>query len=94
MLTSQGSLRFLAASCLIALGLAPLQAAFSAVPTLSVRSATLSSVQSLSQLQAELPKGLNRFISPLFHLCMPQIICSQCGKTEMPFINSSNNSQN
>jgi len=62
MLTSQGSLRFLAASCLIALGLAPLQAAFSAVPTLSVRSATLSSVQSLSQLQAELPKG----VKPLY----------------------------
>jgi murein L,D-transpeptidase YcbB/YkuD len=47
---------------LIALGLAPLQAAFSAVPTLSVRSATLSSVQSLSQLQAELPKG----VKPLY----------------------------
>lgn len=62
MFTSQGSLRFLAASCLIAWGLAPLHAAFSAVPTLSVRSATLSSVQSLSQLQAELPKG----VKPLY----------------------------
>ncbi|MGY4582005.1 hypothetical protein ACVWWB_001763 [Ewingella americana] len=71
MLTSQGSLRFLTASCLIALGLAPLQAAFSAVPTLSVRSATLSSVQSLSQLQAELPKG----VKPLYLSSLSSPLC-------------------
>src|SRR5476649_1633122 len=60
--TSQGSLRFLVASCLFAMGLAPVGAVFAAVPTLPVRSATLSSVQSLSQLQAELPAS----VTPLY----------------------------
>lgn len=60
--TSQGSLRFLVASCLFAMGLAPVGAVFAAVPTLPVRSATLSSVQSLSQLQAELPAS----VKPLY----------------------------
>lgn len=59
---SQRSLRFLAVSCLFVTGMAPLTAAFSAIPTLPVRSATLSSVQSLSQLQAELPKS----VKPLY----------------------------
>lgn len=61
MCMSQGSLRFLVASCLFTMGLAPV-AAFSAVPTLPVRTATLSGVQSLSQLQAELPAG----VKPLY----------------------------
>lgn len=63
MLMNQRSLKFLVASCLLASGLSPWFAAWATVPTMPVRTATLSSVQSMSQLQAEL---LPRGIRPLY----------------------------
>ena len=63
MLMNQRSLKFLVASCLLASGLSPWFAAWAAVPTMPVRTTTLSSVQSMSQLQAEL---LPRGIRPLY----------------------------
>ncbi|MBF7996074.1 L,D-transpeptidase [Rahnella laticis] len=59
MLMNQRSLRFLVASCLLASGLSPWFSAWAAVPTMPVGKTTLSSVQSMSQLQAELaPRGI------------------------------------
>ncbi|MGG8471821.1 L,D-transpeptidase [Rahnella sp. PAMC25617] len=59
MLMNQRSLKFLVASCLLASGLSPWFAAWAAVPTMPVGKTTLSSVQSMSQLQAELmPRGI------------------------------------
>ena len=70
MLMNQRSLKFLVASCLLASGLSPWFAAWAAVPTMPVRTTTLSSVQSMSQLQAELlPRGI-RPVS-YTHLTLP-----------------------
>jgi murein L,D-transpeptidase YcbB/YkuD len=62
MLKRKESLRVLVASSLLAASIAPLTQSYAAVPRMPVRTTTLSSVQSFSQLQAELPAG----VKPLY----------------------------
>jgi len=58
MLKRNESLRVLMASSLLAASIAPLTQSYAAMPTMPVKTTTLSSVQSLNHLQAELPVGV------------------------------------
>ncbi len=62
MLKRNESLRVLMASSLLAASIAPLTQSYAAMPTMPVKTTTLSSVQSLNHLQAELPVG----VKPLY----------------------------
>ncbi|KAB7897707.1 L,D-transpeptidase [Rouxiella sp. S1S-2] len=62
MLKRNESLRVLMASSLLAASIAPLTQSYAAMPTMPVKTTTLSSVQSMNHLQAELPVG----VKPLY----------------------------
>ncbi|MEG3134154.1 L,D-transpeptidase [Rouxiella sp. T17] len=62
MLKRNESLRVLMAGSLLAISFAPFTQSYAAMPTMPVKTTTLSSVQSLNHLQAELPSR----VKPLF----------------------------
>lgn len=62
MLKRNESLRVLVASSLLAASIAPLTQSYAAMPTMPVRTTTLSGVQSMNHLLAELPAG----VKPLY----------------------------